>query len=179
MVFFDRVCEGIDTARIVTDDLQSAYNATDHLIGQGCRQIAFLAISEGLSISHQRIEGYKEALAANGIKFSSSNIVPCTHDAEENLRSLKKVMRQKDRPDGIICSGSAAALAIVAGIEDAGMNIGNEVDVAAKQSTEILHWFRPGLIVVEESFKLAGQQLGKAILGRINGKDIKSLQTIG
>lgn len=88
-------------------------------------------------------------------------------------------MKRPDRPDGIICSGSAAALAIVAGVEDAGLNIGNEVDVAAKQSTQILHWFRPGLIVVEESFKLAGQQLGKAILGRINGVDVRSLQTIG
>ncbi|MGN6448718.1 MAG: substrate-binding domain-containing protein, partial [Brucella intermedia] len=104
-------------------------------------------------------------------------------DLDTSLEDLRlhvaQLMKRSDRPDGIICSGSAAALAIVAGIEDAGMNIGNEVDVAAKQSTEILHWFRPGLIVVEESFKLAGQQLGKAILGRINGKDIKSLQTIG
>jgi len=89
------------------------------------------------------------------------------------------LMKRPDRPDGIICSGSAAALAIVAGVEDAGLSIGNEVDVAAKQSTQILHWFRPGLIVVEESFKLAGQQLGKAILGRINGIDVRSLQTIG
>lgn len=57
------------------------------------------------------------------------------------------------------------------------MNIGNEVDVAWKRSTRFLHWFRPGLIVVEESFKLAGQQLGKAILGQISSRTSESLQT--
>src|SRR6476661_5782925 len=43
VVFFDRVYEDIPTAKITTDDYNSAYKATKHLIEQGCKKIACLA----------------------------------------------------------------------------------------------------------------------------------------
>ena len=104
VVFFDRVCEGIETARVVTDDLESGYKATEHLIRSGCRRIALLSISTTLSISRQRMEGYQQALADHKIPFRSSDIISCSHDAASNLRVLKRLMSRKERPDGVIAS---------------------------------------------------------------------------
>ena len=46
LIFFDRVCEDVETAKITTDDFESGYKATEHLIQQGCDKIAFLGISK-------------------------------------------------------------------------------------------------------------------------------------
>src|SRR5437870_6800506 len=62
VVFFDRICEDVDTVRVITDDFESSYNATTHLIQKGCERIAYLSISANLSISNNRMEGYKKAL---------------------------------------------------------------------------------------------------------------------
>jgi LacI family transcriptional regulator len=104
VVFFDRVCEDIDTAKITTDDFESGYKATQHLIECGCKQIALLAISKSLSISTQRIEGYKKALSDNNISFKKDNVILCSNDFDTNNTILKKLMGSKKHPDGILAT---------------------------------------------------------------------------
>jgi LacI family transcriptional regulator len=62
LVFFDRVLEGMNTVKIITNDFESIYNATNHLIEKGCRKIIYLSISKHLNINSKRMEGYKKAL---------------------------------------------------------------------------------------------------------------------
>ena len=56
VVFFDRVCEDVNTAKVTTDDFESSYNATQLLIKQGCKKIVYLSISPELSINKKRID---------------------------------------------------------------------------------------------------------------------------
>src|SRR5688572_28548652 len=79
--FFDRVCEDVETTKITTDDLESGYKATKHLIQKGCDSIAFLSISKSLSISNKRLEGYMQALSDHKLKADKKNIILCTNDA--------------------------------------------------------------------------------------------------
>jgi LacI family transcriptional regulator len=51
IVFFDRVCDDFDTVKVSTDDYESA-SATKHLIEQGCKKVAHLAISKHISIGN-------------------------------------------------------------------------------------------------------------------------------
>jgi len=104
VIFFDRVCEEIDTAKITTNDFESGYKATQHLVEGGCRRIAFLSFSKSLSISNKRMEGYRQALANHAIAFNESDLVFCTNDDAQNLALLKNVLQQKKYPDGIIAS---------------------------------------------------------------------------
>lgn len=102
VVFFDRVCEDIKTAKITTDDFESCYKATQHLIENGCHKIVLLSIPKSLSISEQRMNGYKKALADSGIQFKESDIVFCSNDEATNYETIKKIIGVKNRPDGII-----------------------------------------------------------------------------
>lgn len=161
------------------DNYAFALEMVGKLASLGRKKLRLLTPPSNLTYYRHMVAGFYEGLRQFGGQGSPLEQVDLDTPLEDLRHFTTELMQSPDKPDGIICSGSAAALAVVAGIEDAGLKIGTEVDVAAKQSTEILRWFRPGLIVVEESFKLAGEQLGKAILGRINGADMSSLQTIG
>ena len=104
LIFFDRVCEEIDTAKITTDDFESSYKATQHLIEGGCHRIAFLSFSKSLSISNKRMEGYRQALADHSIKFNEADLIFCTNDDVYNHALLKSILELKKHPDGIIAS---------------------------------------------------------------------------
>lgn len=41
LVFYDRICTGVDASRVVVDDYMGAYSAVTHLIDTGCRRIAY------------------------------------------------------------------------------------------------------------------------------------------
>ena len=87
-------------------------------------------------------------------------------------------MQRRDRPDGIVSSAGAATLALAAGIEDAGLTVGRDVDVVSKQSSKLLHLFRPAILVVNEDFRHAGRELARSVLGRIEGADSATLQSL-
>jgi LacI family transcriptional regulator len=104
LVFFDRVCEEVATAQVITDDYESGYKATQHLAERGCEKIAFLGISKSLSISNKRLEGYLQALADHKLKAYKKHILHCTNDVQQNYPLVKGLLEQAKRPDGIVAS---------------------------------------------------------------------------
>lgn len=48
LIFFNRVCEEINTSKVTVDDYEGAFQAVEHLIGEGCRRIAHIAGPENL-----------------------------------------------------------------------------------------------------------------------------------
>ena len=62
LVFYDRICTGVNASRVVVDDYMGAFNAVTHLIETGCNRIAFYGSSMTLEISKNRYNGYKDAL---------------------------------------------------------------------------------------------------------------------
>ncbi len=104
LIFFDRVFEDVETAGITTDDFESAYKATEHLIEQGCNKISFIGISKNLSISNKRLEGYLQALDNHKINPDKKYIILCANDFKQNYWLIKKLLQQKNRPTGIVAS---------------------------------------------------------------------------
>lgn len=104
VIFFDRACDDVDTAKITTNDFESAYMATEHLVQQGCDRIAFLGISKILSISNKRLEGFLKALEVHKLKAHKRNIILCTNDTQYNYPVIEKLLRHASRPNGIVAS---------------------------------------------------------------------------
>ena len=103
IVFFDRVSEDIDTAKVVTNDFESGCTATEHLIKKGCKRIIYLSISKNLSITNNRMKGFKKALADHNMKIRGTTLF-CTNDRLKDLQTFRKLMERKKHPDGIIVS---------------------------------------------------------------------------
>lgn len=77
IVFFDRVIEGINADRVVIDDFDGAYQATEHLIVQGRRKIVHFAGPQNRLIGKNRLNGYLKALRDNGVVINEQLIIPC------------------------------------------------------------------------------------------------------
>src|SRR5687767_5027400 len=67
VVMFDRVNNKINTHKVVVDDTRGAYLATEHLVKEGYKRIAHVTISKNLSITKNRLNGFKSALTKNNI----------------------------------------------------------------------------------------------------------------
>lgn len=82
LVFYDRICTGVNANRVVVDDYCGAFNAVSHLIETGCRRIAFFGSSMTLEISKNRFNGYKDALLKHGIEMDKDLVCFCDNRAE-------------------------------------------------------------------------------------------------
>ncbi|HLP36329.1 LacI family DNA-binding transcriptional regulator [Lacibacter sp.] len=103
LVFFDRVYENIKVPRITSDDEEASFKATEVLIKRGCKKIAFLTLSDNLSICKRRNSGYERALAKHHM-LDMKHTVECGMDDELNREKIRELLRGDQKPDGIFAA---------------------------------------------------------------------------
>lgn len=64
LVFYDRICTGVNCSRVVVDDYMGAFTAVTHLVDTGCKKIAFYGSPMNMEISKNRYNGYRDALVS-------------------------------------------------------------------------------------------------------------------
>src|SRR5690606_26014025 len=92
IVFFDRIYEDIENSNVVTNDYASSYDATTHLIQQGCKKIIYLVVNKNLSIGKMRMKGYMDALKDAEIDFHPKWIIDCSNELEANKTIIKQAI---------------------------------------------------------------------------------------
>jgi LacI family transcriptional regulator len=170
LVFFDRVCEEVNTAKITTDDFESSYKATQHLIDCGCKRIAILSISNCLSISNKRFEGYEKALADNGAGYAPINIL-YQNDASANYSSIQKVLSQAKRPDGMIATVEKLTTDIYLACKELKLSIPQDVKVVSFSNLSAASILNPSLTTVTQPAFEMGRTAAVALFKALEKKN--------
>jgi len=101
-------------------------------------------------------------------------------DSDSHRKSIRAYVAEKVRSDqSIDCLMSASpngTMAAIAGLEDAGLNIGDGFDVFSKETVPILELFRPGILSAGEDVTKAGQFLAQASVHAAEHKDQPPMQ---
>lgn len=160
------------------DNEAYAFQAVEKLASLGRKRITLLAPPAKLSYYlHTRI-GFERALATFGATEVAMGRITSEAPLDEVRSQMQMLMQSADPPDGIISISGSASIALVAGLEAAGRRLGTDVDMVSKQSAEFLNWVRPEIYTVNESVRLAGRELAKAVIARIDGVAPELLQSI-
>lgn len=150
IVFFDRICNEIETAKITTDDYISGMNATKHLIENGCKDIAFLSLGDEISIMQKRKSGFLEELHRNNIEVNPERIIKFGNDDEENFNLLKKILKGKNKPDGIFASVERLAITTYQVCKDLNINIPKDLKVICFSNLETASLLSPSLSTITQ-----------------------------
>jgi len=167
VVFFDRVCENIGAARIITDDFECGYKATAHLIEQGCRKIVFLSASSSLSISNNRMDGYIKALEDHHFKKEQDDILVCGNDNDENYGLIIKKLSGKRRPDGIIACVEKFTPGIYIACNDLHLSIPEDVRVISFTNLPTAAILDPPLTTITQPAFEMGQAAALVLFKRL------------
>lgn len=160
LVFFDRIYEDIDTPRVITNDYKSSFSATEHLIEQGCKRIAYMVINKSLSIGKTRMQGYLDALKQHQIPFDDQLIIDCSNSYEENSIIIKKAL-QNLKPDGVFTSVERLAFATYYACYDLGVHIPKDLKVITFSSLEIAPLLNPSLTTITQPAIEIGEEAAK------------------
>jgi LacI family transcriptional regulator len=104
IVFFDRVSADLETHKVIADNFKGAYEGTTHLVNSGYKRIAHITSSLNLSISRERLAGYKKALEDNGVPYDEKYVKYCLHggrDLNEIESAINDLLTMPNRPDAI------------------------------------------------------------------------------
>jgi LacI family transcriptional regulator len=173
IVFFDRVCEDVPTAKIKTDDFNSAYMATGHLLDQGCKNISLVTIEGYPSILLAREDGYKKALAERNIKPGEHNIISCSNKyTNENIAVLKDHIARV-KPDGIIATVEHLATTTYLACEEMKLNIPQDIKVVCFTNQITAAILNPPLTTVLQPAYDMGRKAAELLFWHLSGKPIQ------
>ncbi len=161
VVFFDRIVEDFDTPKVTTDNYDCGLKATEHLIKNGCKRIAFLSISQKLSISNMRLKGYLAALEKNKIKKDNTLIVSCEKEDAKNNSLIRKLLKRKNRPDSIFASVEKLAIATYTICAELKLNIPKDIKVITFSNSYTAPFLNPSLTTITQpAFEMGREAAG-------------------
>ncbi|GAA4924093.1 LacI family DNA-binding transcriptional regulator [Mucilaginibacter defluvii] len=116
IVFFDRILDEIETHRVSSDNFKTSYNVIKQLTDKGYQRIAILASTPQISITTERVNGYKQALADNNISVDESLIKYCYRggrDADEITQALIALFNAGNKPDALFIASDLVSTASI------------------------------------------------------------------
>ncbi len=170
LVFFDRVAEHLDVPKVTTDDYDSGIKATEHLIENGCKKIAFLSISPTLSISNKRLNGYLDALKKKNIKEEKNLVIECIGDEEKDAEAIRQLLIRKNRPDGIFAAVEKLAISTYAICEELGLKIPDDIKIICFSNLPTAAFLNPSLTTITQPAYEIGREAASILFKLVEKK---------
>lgn len=178
LVFFDRICEEVDTSKVMVDEHDGAYIATEHLIRMGCKRIAHISGPEKLTISRNRLQGYLDALAQYSIPVEQELIRHSSLLDQDVIQHTDALLDLPNPPDALFALNDQAAIQAMLRMKERGVKIPEEIAVVGFNNSPESRIIEPRLTTIAQPAYEIGQLAARHILEQIDQPDEFSPQSL-
>ncbi len=157
---------------IIATNREGALSAVNYLISLGHRRIAHISGRQELISSIQRLQGYKEALAAAGLPvdedlidigdFSTPTAVPC----------VRKLLSLPDRPTAIFAANDMTAIAVYQVAAEFGLRIPEDLSVVGFDNLRESAFLQPPLTTIDQSVEQMGALAMEILVKLVQGQTL-------
>lgn len=179
VIFFDRTLEHQQSTSVVIDNYRAGYDATAHLIGQGCERIVHLTGNLLRNVYSDRLRGYKQALSDHDIPFDEDCIMISDLSEESGLESAKKILQMDQLPDGIFAANDTCAASCMRALKLEKIKIPEDIAVVGFNNAPVSRMIEPNLSTVNYPAREMGKVAVTNLINHLDGtSDIHSTNTI-
>ncbi len=158
LVFFDRHVAGMkQTGKVLLDNVQGGFDATEHLILQGCKKIVQFTAPMDVEIYKNRHEGYRSALEKYNLPYDRNMVFESKLLEEDGYRLASKALKEFDDMDGIISANDLAAIGAMKYLKGVGKKIPEDIAIAGFSNEPTSAVIEPSLTTVDQS----GTEIGR------------------
>lgn len=157
LIFYDRICTGVNCSRVVVDDYMGAFTAVTHMIDTGCKKIAFYGSPMNLEISKNRYNGYHDALVKHGLTENPDWVKIC--DDRANAEAITPdILIEEDRPDAFFAINDDTAIGILYTAKRMGFKVPEEISICGFTNGDRAKACDPMLTTVEQRGVAVGEE---------------------
>ncbi|WP_165822130.1 LacI family DNA-binding transcriptional regulator [Hymenobacter edaphi] len=164
LVFFDRVPDSPAVSAVVIDDYQGAYQATQHLLDQGCGRIAHFAGPQHLNIYRHRRQGYLDALRHAGRPADESLVLYSDLCVEDGRAGVRQLLRQQPAPDAIFSASDFALVGALKELKAQGLAVPQDMALVGFSNESFTSFTDPLLSSVDQGSEQLGQSAVRLLL---------------
>lgn len=166
---------------VTMPNTSAAQYATDRLLDAGCTSIAlfgapatphsenyYLHATQGTK--ELRIKGYLQAFYSRHLTPNMQMIFPCNLlMAENGIRSVNTMLREKIHPDAIICLNDALALGVLHGLQKQRIRVPTDIQVIGFDNVPESRYSNPSLTTIDPHIRNYAERSINMLIDRIQG----------
>ena len=170
IVFFDRPCDLAHCSNVGIDSYQASFDATEHLISQGCKHIVHLSGPQEIELYRNRKNGYEAALTKHHIALNEAYCIESSLSEKDGISAAKKILELK-KIDGIYSANDTAAIGAIKHLKNNGISIPNDIAVVGFNNDPISAVIEPSLTTINQPGFEMGKISGDLLLAQIQEKN--------
>lgn len=179
IVFFDRVEEKADCTHVIIDNYKCGYQATQHLIDQGCQRIVLVTASLKRNVYAQRYRGYKDALFDNDIPFNDDYLLIKDLSEQCGVEAAEQILAMNPLPDGAFITNDFSAAVCMQTLKDHGVRIPEQIAVVGFNNDAIGKIIEPQLTTIDYPGYEMGEIAARNLINHLTGiSNIQHTNTI-
>jgi LacI family transcriptional regulator len=179
LIFFDRVVEDENSTNILIDNRKAAYEATTHLIKQGCKRIVHITATPKRNVYVDRLQGYKHALSDNDIPFKEDYVIISNLSQEAGAIAAQEILQMNPLPDAVFVANDNCAVGCMLALKHAGIKIPEDIAFVGFNNDPVSKVIEPNLTTINYPGYEMGEVAARNLINHLNGKaTIQSTNTI-
>lgn len=164
---------------VLSTNYEGALAVMEYLVGLGHRKIGLITGRMELISSNQRLQGYKDGLAAAGIPLDESLIEFGNYTQEYGAVCAKNLFALENRPTAIFASNDESAMGVYQAAREAGIRIPADLSVVGFDNLRESAFLAPALTTVDQNLDEMGKIATDMIVKLVNGERLPyTLHTI-
>lgn len=170
VLFFDRVLAHPQCGMVIIDNEQAGYDATRHLLDEGCRRIMHVTGDLRRNVYADRLSGFKRAIAERNLLEEDALILATDLSQEAGRLIADQIHQMENQPDGLFIANDLCAAVCMQALKEKGYEIPRDIAVVGFNNDPVSQVIAPQLTTIF----YPGYQMGKTavmtIVGQLNGK---------
>lgn len=158
---------------VMVDTQRGIYDATNILIENGCRRIAF--ISAQYMSDHDRFDGYCTALKEHGIPFLPELVYRQDYNVATGYDGVMKIL-STTQIDGVVCGNDLIAVGVYNALKEKGLSVPDDIKVFGFDDIYFSKFISPPLSTVHQPAYEMGARAAKMLISCI--EDNTPLQAV-
>ncbi len=150
---------------------QGAYDMAAYLLSLGHRRIGFILGPSDYSGSWERLDGFKAALAAEGVPHEEGLVVAGDYTFESGLAQGRILLAAPMLPSAIFASNDEMAAGVIQAAYELGLRVPDDISVVGFDDSALACRLSPPLTTIRQPTVELAAQLTEALIKRINGDE--------
>lgn len=170
LVFFDRICLPDKFSSVITNNVESAQEATEHFLTTGSQRVAFLGGANYIPIVQQRKHGYLQALRDHKIPIERELVFCKRMGYNEGYEGTCQLLNLPSPPDAILAMTDSLAFGAMKAIKEFGLKIPDDIALIGYTDEAHSNYVDPPLTAVTHQTYKMGETTCQLLLNQLSGK---------
>lgn len=170
VVMFDRVTNDILCDKVIIDDSQAAFVATQFLINKGYKKIALVSTVDYVSVGKFRTEGYVNAIENSELTFDDSLILKI-EDINDFEHLIANLLKEK-KPDAVFAVNELFAVTAIKQAAKLGIKVPEELAVIGFTDGIISKHSSPSISTISQNGEKMGEKAAQMLIEKLELEEL-------